>query len=101
LQKWLVLVFRHGQKAHALAVLIDHELGGGIKDLYATAEPERLRRHVRRRSIDQGFVVVQHTAQEASAMLESALAAPLCPAALDQLEDVPVHMPVLRTGRRC
>lgn len=82
-------------------MLIDHELGGGIKDLYATAEPERLRRHVRRRSIDQGFVVVQHTAQEASAMLESALAAPLCPAALDQLEDVPVHMPVLRTGRRC
>ena len=96
MQKSLVLVFRHGKKAHALAVLIDHELGGGIKDLFATADPDRLRRQVRRQSIDQGFVVVQHTAQEASAMLQAALAAPLCPAALDQLEDVPVHMPVLR-----
>lgn len=76
--------------------LIDHELGGGIKDLFATADPERLRREVRRLSIDEGFVIVRHTPQEASAILQSALAAPLCPTALDQLQDVPVHMPVLR-----
>ncbi|HEY5879639.1 MAG TPA: hypothetical protein VIU11_12065 [Nakamurella sp.] len=96
MQETLVLVFRHGKKAHALAVLIDHQLGGGIKDLFTTAEPDRLRRHVRRQSIDRGFAIVQRPAQEVSAILQTALAAPVCAAAFDQVESVGVHMPVLR-----
>ena len=96
MQATLVLVSgRHGRKAHAPMVLIDHQLGGGIKDLFATDDPDRFRREVQRLSALQGFTVRSHSSVAALGILHAAPASPVCAADPDQLEDVGVHLPVL------
>ncbi|HEY5881583.1 MAG TPA: plasmid pRiA4b ORF-3 family protein [Nakamurella sp.] len=95
LQESLVLEFRHGRRGHAFVVLIDHRLGGGIKDLFATDDPDELRRDVQFESMLEGVEVTPHSPAEASARLHAALDAPVCADDPEQVQDVGIHLPIL------
>ena len=42
-QQVIVICFRYLRKRHAVAVLIDHQFGGGVKDVWVTDQPDRIR----------------------------------------------------------
>lgn len=96
MQETLALTFRYGRRKHAVAVLIDHVLGGGVKDCWVTDHPERIRReyqHAARR-FDMDFH--DYDPAEARATLDRALAEEPCPVEADQIEDVRDHLELLR-----
>ena len=43
-QEVIALPFSYGRRQHAVSVLIDHQLGGGVKDCYVAGRPRLLRR---------------------------------------------------------
>lgn len=45
-QESLVAGFSYGRREHAMVLLIDHGLGGGIKDCWVTDQPEVIREQI-------------------------------------------------------
>jgi hypothetical protein len=95
LQETVAVTFRYGRKDHAVAVLIDHDLGGGVKDIWAASEPEVLRDGFRSASRQGGIVFRDYTPAEAGAILRRALDRPACPEQPDQVADVEVFLGLL------
>jgi hypothetical protein len=95
-QDVLALVFGYGRSHHVIAVLIDHGLGGGIKDCYPAEGPRRLRSGYEIAARRIGMDLLDYTPEEAMTILEPALAAPPCPVEYDQIEDVDTYLPLLR-----
>jgi hypothetical protein len=91
-QQGVAVVFRYGRRPHALVVLIDHNLGGGVKDVWPTVETDTLRKQYEYGPLE----VAQYSPAEAHAMLSRALAAPPCPAEDDQAADVQDFLDLLR-----
>lgn len=88
-QESVTVVFEQGGSEHAVLVLLDHDLGGGIKDAACTEEVAALEAGLRiaaAQDADATFVEVPLT--EARARLAAALARPECPVEPDQVEDV-------------
>jgi hypothetical protein len=96
-QQLMALCFSYGRRQHAVSVLIDHGLGGGVKDCYVAGRPRLLRTQYGELARKRGAELQEYSAQEAVAMLEQALAARPCPVELDQIEDVGIHLDLLRS----
>jgi hypothetical protein len=96
-QEALAVTFAYGHKPHALAVLIDHEAGGGIKDCWPTDRPDLIRSDYQRAAKRYGLNFHDYEAAEARAILESTLGRRPCPVAADQAEDVRDYLDLLRS----
>ncbi|MFI5840029.1 hypothetical protein ACIA8K_10010 [Catenuloplanes sp. NPDC051500] len=95
-QETVAVTFRYGRNEHAIAVLIDHHLGGGVKDIWAASEPDVLRAGFRSASRQAGILFHDHSPAEAGAVLRRALERPACPEQPDQVADVEVFLDLLR-----
>jgi hypothetical protein len=87
-QESITVTFSYGRERHALVVLIDHELGGGVKDCFPTDRPDQIRTRYQRAARQFGLEFRDYQPAEAGAILRRALASPPCPVEPDQIEDV-------------
>jgi hypothetical protein len=95
-QESIALTFSYGRKRHAMVVLIDHELGGGVKDCFPTDRPDWVRARYQRAAQQFGLEFRDYKPAEAGAILRQALASPPCPVEEDQVEDVGDFLDLLR-----
>jgi Plasmid pRiA4b ORF-3-like protein len=96
-QQSLAVEFRYGKRSHACVLLIDHDLGGGVKDCWFTDEVPRIRAQFWVAAAEVTNGLTEYTAGQAAAMLREALAAPECPADADQVEDVGTYLRLVRS----
>ncbi len=97
-QEVVTVTFAYRRKEHAVTVLIDHRLGGGVKDCWLSEDPDALWEQT-------SSVMAQDPRTEfgpipwdrAQDVLQAALAAPPCPEDEDQVEDVATFLPILRS----
>lgn len=88
-QESIHVVFAYSRRRHGLAVLIDHELGGGVKDCWVSEDPDQMWRSVRRSAqTGAGTFLDEISWFEARDRLLTAVALETCPVAPDQVEDV-------------
>ncbi|MGH4022018.1 MAG: plasmid pRiA4b ORF-3 family protein [Pseudonocardiaceae bacterium] len=92
----VAITFAYGRKPHAFVVLIDHGLGGGVKDCFVSDRPDRIRADYQKAVKRYGLDFRDHQPAEARAILEQALAAQPCPAEPDQAEDAEDYLDLLR-----
>ncbi len=96
-QETVITTFAYpGRKPHGLAVLIDHNLGGGFKDCWASGSPGQTRRDYRKVADRHGLEFFDYPPGHARTVLERALACPPCPIEPDQIRDVRDYLPLLR-----
>jgi len=96
-QETVVAAFAYpGRKPHGLAVLIDHNLGGGVKDCWVSRDPRRTRRDYRQVADRHGLDFFDYPPGHARSVLERALERQPCPVAADQVKDVRDYVPLLR-----
>jgi hypothetical protein len=95
-QQSIAVSFSYGRKRHALVVLIDHELGGGVKDCFPTDRPDWIRTRYQRAAQQFGFEFRDYQLAEAGAILRRALGSLPCPVEVDQIEDVRDFLGLLR-----
>ncbi len=91
LQENLGVLFSYRGREHALAVLIDHVLGGGVKDCWVAEgkEAARMRDRLVEMGGDDPMVVFEDIdVAEAAEILTRAMANPPVPEQDDQIEDV-------------
>ena len=100
-QEVIVITFVYGRKQHALAVLIDHDLGGGIKDCFPTEHTSRIRADYQKTAKGHGLVFYDYEPAQARAILDRALGKQPCPAKPDQIEDVGDYLNLLRARCCC
>jgi hypothetical protein len=96
-QEIIALRFSYGRRPHAVSVLIDHQLGGGVKDCYVAGRPRLLRSQYTELAERHGGGLNDYSGAEAVEILERALAARPCPVEPDQIEDVGIHLDLLRS----
>jgi hypothetical protein len=94
-QRSMVIAFRYGRKAHALMVLIDHVLGGGIKDCYITDYTDSIREEYQKMGRHPDLVYIDLEPAEARAILIQALSCEPCPVEPDQIEHVDNYIDLL------
>lgn len=95
-QEAIGITFSYGGKQHALAVLIDHDLGGGIKDCFPTEHTTRIRADYQKAAKGHGLDFHDYEPAQARAILDRALGKPPCPVEPDQIEDVGDYLNLLR-----
>jgi hypothetical protein len=95
-QESMAVTFTYGRKSHAVVVLIDHELGGGVKDCFLSDRPDRIRAKYQQAARGFGLEFCDYQPAEAGAILGRALSRPPCPVEPDQIEDVRDHIDLLR-----
>jgi len=95
-QESIAVTFGYGRKPHALVVLIDHDLGGGVKDCFLSDRPDRIRAKYRQAARRFGLEFCDYSPAEAAEILGLALSREPCPAEPDQLQDVADHLDLLR-----
>jgi hypothetical protein len=95
-QESVSLSFAYGQTEHAVSVLIDHALGGRIKDAWVGDARELLAKTRAVAKRDPTLVFDMIDVSDARGRLERALAAGECPEQADQVEDVAAHRALLR-----
>jgi Plasmid pRiA4b ORF-3-like protein len=94
-QSSIGILFAYRHREHALCVLIDHGLGGGIKDAWIAEgrDARGLRDDVAATMAAEPTAIFEDpTGREALDGLRAALAAPPCPEQPDQIEDVAAHL---------
>jgi hypothetical protein len=87
-QRTMVLTFSYGRRVHALVVLIDYLLGGGIKDCYVADYTDSVRREYQRIGRDPDIIYSDLDPGEARAILTRCLSCEPCPAEPDQVKNV-------------
>lgn len=95
-QEAIGITFAYGRKQHALAVLIDHDLGGGIKDCFPTVHTSRIRADYQKAAKGHGLDFHDYDPAQARAILDRALGKQPCPVEPDQIEDVGDYLNLLR-----
>jgi hypothetical protein len=94
-QEGLALTFSYGRKSHVLVLLIDHDLGGGVKDCFVTDRPKQIRAGYVEASRMYGLPFREYTPEQARAIVADALDREPCPVEPDQVEDVLTHLALL------
>lgn len=94
-QESVTLSFAYGSKRHAISVLIDHGLGGRIKDAWVGDALELLAKTRAVAKRDPTLVFDMIDLADARARLERAITAGECPEQPDQIEDVAAHRALL------
>jgi hypothetical protein len=95
-QEVIGITFAYGDKQHALAVLIDHSRGGGIKDCFPTEHASRIRADYQKAAKGHGLDFHDYDPAQARAILDRALGKQPCPVESDQIEDVGDYLNLLR-----
>ncbi len=103
-QESLGIVFDYNHREHVVMVLIDHQLGGGVKDCWVATgkRAKTIRREVSRdvqMHDDQAFFEDLQIS-ECLHILDETLAREPCPVDPDQVEDVAEFLPLLRARAR-
>lgn len=93
----IMMCFKYGQKPHAVAVLIDHVLGGGIKDCWVTDQnSNEIRHQCRSAARDPEISFFDLDGAQARAIVTAALAEAPCPVEPDQVEGVVENLDLVR-----
>jgi Plasmid pRiA4b ORF-3-like protein len=95
-QRSVVITFGYGRRVHAIVVLIDYLLGGGVKDCYVADYAESLRDQYREIGRDPDLVFSDLDAAQARAILVLALSHEPCPVEPAQVDDVADCIDLLR-----
>jgi hypothetical protein len=95
-QRSIVLAFSYARKKHAVVVLIDYLLGGGIKDCYLADYTSRLRDEYRKVGAQPDLRFTDLDAATAREILQEALSKDPCPVEPDQIQDVENYIDLLR-----
>ncbi len=95
-QESIAITFSYGRRHHALAVLIDHDLGGGVKDCWLSDQVEQLRSDYQRAATWHGLQPREYDRARAAGILQKALSAQPCPEQPDQVEDVSAYLELVR-----
>jgi hypothetical protein len=95
-QETIAITFRYRRERHALCVLIDHDLGGGVKDCWPTDQVDEVRTEYEALADPDLMEFREYQPAEAHAILAAALDQPLCPDQPDQVEDVRDYLDLLR-----
>lgn len=93
------VLFDYRGREHALMVLVDHQLGGGIKDCLVSdgrAAKDMRNSVAAAMAAEPDTFFADIDAGEAAALLGSALACRACPEQPDQIEDVADHLYLVR-----
>ncbi|MGH3948975.1 MAG: plasmid pRiA4b ORF-3 family protein [Pseudonocardiaceae bacterium] len=96
-QESIALTFRYGRKEHAAVVLIDHVLGGGVKDCFVTEQARRIRTQFEVITGNAGCELVDYEPEHARLIMDGALSKPPCPVQPDQVEDVDSYLDLLQS----
>jgi hypothetical protein len=95
-QRAVVVAYGYGRKKHAIAVLIDYVLGGGIKDCYPVDYTTSLRDDYRKIGAQPDVIFSELDGAQARQILQAALSREPCPADPEQVEDVENYLDLLR-----
>jgi hypothetical protein len=95
-QESIALTFAYGRKKHAVCVLVDHDLGGGVKDCWITAKATDIRKQYKSLGDEAMTFYADLSLAEGLAKLQAALAAEPCPEQIDQVRDTQTYLPMLR-----
>jgi hypothetical protein len=95
-QRAIVIPYSYGRKKHAIAVLIDYVLGGGIKDCYPVDDTGSLRDDYRKIGEQPDLMFSDLDGAQARQILDAALSREPCPADPEQIEDVENYIDLLR-----
>jgi hypothetical protein len=94
-QQAIALGFTYGRKQHAVSVLIDHVLGGGVKDCFVCDSAAKLRVEYQSVARQPEVTYRDYSPAAAASILAHALAQEPCPEQPDQVEDVARHLALL------
>ena len=95
-QEAIALTFSYGRRRHSVAVLIDHDLGGGVQDCWLTDCPDRIRVGYEQAARLGGLEFHDYQPGDARVILDQALSKPPCPVTPDQIQDVGDYLDLLR-----
>lgn len=95
-QEVVTATFRYGRKEHALSVLIDHDLGGGVKDCWLANDADAvLAQTLATVAPDPMTEFAMVDWAQARLRIEQAMRRPECPVDPDQVADVAMTRAVL------
>ncbi|MPY96827.1 MAG: hypothetical protein GEU97_02305 [Actinophytocola sp.] len=95
-QEAIATVFHYDNAEHAVVVLIDHGMGGGVKDIFFSDQTHVIRSEYERASEAMGIELHDHGRAQAHHILASALEQPSCAEHAEQLDDVLDYRDLLR-----
>ncbi len=95
-QESVALTFAYGRKKHAVCVLIDYGLGGGVKDCWITDKATDVKMKYRLMGSGGMAFYADLSLADGLTKLQAALAADPCPEQVDQVGDTEKCLPVLR-----
>jgi hypothetical protein len=98
-QESVCVMFDYAHREHVAAVLIDHRLGGGVKDVWLSdGRAARTLRSTMGEAMagEASCYIDDIDLAEAGTVLRAALAESVCPEQPDQVQDVAAYLPLLR-----
>jgi hypothetical protein len=95
-QESIALTFAYGRKKHAVCVLIDYDLGGGVKDCWITEKAAEIKKRYRSMGERGMALYADLSLADGLTKLQTALASDPCPEQVDQVRDTETYLPVLR-----
>jgi len=95
-QEAIATVFHYDDAEHAVVVLIDHGMGGGVKDVFFSDQTDVIRGEYERAAEAMGCDLVDHEREQARRILASALEQPHCAEHDEQVDDVLDYRDLLR-----
>jgi hypothetical protein len=95
-QESVTVVFGYGKREHTLTVLVDHVLGGGVKDSWIGEDPDGVLAETREALKDDGIEVEFISIDQATQTLREALTRAECPETEDEVEDVAMTRALLQ-----
>lgn len=95
-QETIAITFSYDRRPHAMMVLIDHGLGGGVKDCWISDSPVQIRDRYQEAAKQYGLTLHDYQPAEARAILDRALAEDPCPVDPEQTDDVDTYLDLLR-----
>jgi hypothetical protein len=82
--------------APEVVVLVDHQLGGGVKDCWVSRTPGRTGRADHQGADRHSLEIVEYDPGHARTVLERALSRPACPVSTDQIDHIRHYLALLR-----
>jgi len=95
-QEAVTMSFWYGDQGHAVSVLLDHEQGGGIKNVWVGESGDLLDRTREMSQRDPKMIFEMITQADARARLNRAIAAGECPQRPDEVANVASRWAILR-----